>query len=236
MRLATALVVLSVASVPAAGAQQLIEGRVVGVHDGDTIYVRSSHETAHVRLADVDCPEIGQAYGSRAKEFTSDMVLGRQVSIETRGLDQYNRVIGRVIVDGKDVSEALVRAGMAWVYSRGAPDGALSEAERSARARRTGLWADLSPVPPWTWRREHDPNGPKPATRESARPSSGDKIDIHDARGILHGNTQSRVFHRPECPHYNCKHCDEAFLTVEAAMEAGYTPAGDCFKTPRSQP
>ena len=30
---------------------------------------------------------------------------------------------------------------------------------------------------------------------------------------------------------HHCKHCDEAYLTVESALEAGYTPAGDCLKS-----
>jgi micrococcal nuclease len=215
---------------PAVAGPQALAGHVVAVHDGDTISVRTATTTLHVRLADIDCPELGQPRGSQAKDFTSRLVFGQGVSIETRGLDQYNRTIGRVIVNGKDVSEALVRAGLAWVYSRGAADRALSEAERDARARRTGLWADPSPVPPWAWRREHDPKGAKPTTRSSSHAESEERIDVRDARGPFHGNTESRVFHRPGCPHYNCKHCDDAFLTVESAMEAGYRPAGDCLR------
>lgn len=229
MRALVPALALLVMSTPVA-AQQLVSGRVVAVHDGDTISVRTSRTTLRVRLADVDCPETGQSYGRRAKDFTSAMVFGREVSVETRGLDQYNRVIGHVTVDGRDVSETLVRAGLAWVYSRGAPDRGLSDAEREARARHSGLWAENSPVPPWTWRRAHEPQGPAPRPPERARSNEVARIDIRDARGVLHGNTQSHVFHRPECPHYNCKHCDEAFLSVESAMEAGYKPAGDCFK------
>jgi endonuclease YncB( thermonuclease family) len=229
MRLVVVLVCVLCAP-PVAGAQQLLEGQVTAVHDGDTISVRTAKTTRHVRIADIDCPEIGQPRGSQAKDFTSRLVFGRNVSIETRGLDQYNRVIGHVTVDGRDVSEALVRAGMAWVYSRGAADHAFSEAERDARSRRTGLWADPSPVPPWTWRREHAPNGAKQTTPASSRPDSEERVDVRDARGPFHGNTQSHVFHRPGCPHYNCKNCEEAFLTVESAMEAGYRPAGDCLK------
>ena len=230
MRVASVVVIL-LGLAPLVCAQPLVAGRVVSVHDGDTITVRTTKATVHVRLADIDCPEIGQAYSARAKEFTSNLVFDRDVSVETRGLDQYNRVIGRVVVDGKDVSEALVRAGLAWVYSRGAPDAILSDAERSARARRTGLWADPSPVPPWTWRREHDFSASKTPPREATRRPPDGRIDLRDARGPFHGNTQSHVFHRPGCSHYNCKHCDEAFLTVESALEAGYTPAGDCLKS-----
>ena len=215
---------------PLVQAPQQLTGRVVAVHDGDTISVRTSRGTEHVRLADIDCPEIGQPHASQAKDFTSRLAFGHDVSIESRGLDQYNRVIGRLDVDGTDVSEALVRAGLAWVYTRGVADHVLSEVERSARARRIGLWADVSPVPPWTWRRTHDLNGSKANAPATSRRPSAERVDVRDARGPFHGNTQSHVFHRPECPHYNCKHCDEAFLSVQSAMEAGYTPAGDCFK------
>jgi micrococcal nuclease len=217
--------------------QQAISGRVVAVHDGDTITVRTSSTTFIVRIADVDSPEIGQPYSARARDFTSQLVFGRDVQIETRGLDQYNRTIGRVTVDGTDLGDALVHAGLAWVYSRGVPNHSLAESERDARSRHAGLWADPSPVPPWSWRRSHQPDGTSRSTAPSgSRPESIPRVDLRDARGPFHGNTQSRVFHRPECPHYNCKHCDEAFLTVESAMEAGYKPAGDCFRKYESQP
>jgi micrococcal nuclease len=229
MRGVLGLVLLLCAHAPV-DAQQRLAGRVIAVHDGDTISIRTPKSTLRVRLADIDCPELDQPRGLQAKDFTSRLVFGHDVSIETRGLDQYNRVIGRVTVDGSDVSEALVHSGLAWVYSRGPADRALSEAERDARSRRAGIWADPSPVPPWTWRRQHEPNGARRTTPGSPRPASEERVDVRDARGPFHGNTQSHVFHRPGCPHYNCTHCDEAFLTVESAIEAGYRPAGDCLR------
>ena len=224
------IVVALLAVAAPARSQERLSGRVVAVHDGDTVTVRTPTATVHVRLADIDCPEIGQPYSARAKAFTSTLIFGRDVSVETRGLDQYNRVIGRVLIGGVDASEALVRAGLAWVYSRGVADRTLTEAERDARARRLGLWADPSPVPPWSWRRTHETAGPKIPQHGAVGTEPTLRIDPRDARGPFHGNTQSHVFHRPGCPHYNCKSCDEAFLTVESAVEAGYHPSGDCFK------
>ena len=95
MRGVLGLVVLLCAPAPV-DAQQRLAGRVIAVHDGDTVSIRTSKTTLRVRLADIDCPEIGQPRGSQAKDFTSKLVFGHDVSIETRGLDQYNRVIGRV--------------------------------------------------------------------------------------------------------------------------------------------
>ena len=91
----------------------------------------------------------------RAKQFTSNLVYRKQVTVEGRGRDRYDRLLARVGVGGVELNEALVRAGMAWHYQRGEVDRALADAERTARAARSGLWADANPVPPWRWRREN---------------------------------------------------------------------------------
>lgn len=215
---------------PRALANPTISGRVVAVHDGDTITVRTATSTLRVRLADIDCPEIGQPFSARAKEFTSRLVFDHVVSIETRGLDQYNRKIGRVLVNGTDVSEELVRNGLAWHYARGVGDPRLADAERVARSSRVGLWSDPAPVPPWEWRRTHRSETPGRAPTSAHPHERTGPTDVREARGPFHGNVQSHLYHRPGCPNYNCKHCEETFLTVESAEEAGYRPAGDCLK------
>jgi micrococcal nuclease len=54
-------------------------GKVVGVSDGDTIKVMYLGRAERVRLYGIDCPEKGQAFGNRAKQFTSQMVFGKDV-------------------------------------------------------------------------------------------------------------------------------------------------------------
>jgi endonuclease YncB( thermonuclease family) len=46
-------------------------GEVVGVIDGDTIEVLHNGKAQRVRLQGIDCPEKGQAFGTRAKQATS---------------------------------------------------------------------------------------------------------------------------------------------------------------------
>lgn len=118
---------------------------VVAIHDGDTISVRTSRETIRIRLEGIDCPEYRQPYSARAKRFTSELVYRREVTVESRGEDQYGRLLARLRVDGVEVNEALVRNGLAWHYQRGAIDRALADAEKTARAARAGLWADPHP-------------------------------------------------------------------------------------------
>ena len=130
-------------------------GKVVGVSDGDTIEVMRAGRAVRVRLEGVDCPESRQAYGTRAKQFTSELVFGKTVSVQVRGTDQYGRILGEVILpNGRSLNRELVRNGYAWWYRRYSNDPVLQQLEQEARRERRGLWRDRNPTPPWEFRRE----------------------------------------------------------------------------------
>lgn len=131
-------------------------GKVVGVSDGDTIKVLRAGKQVRVRLAGIDCPEKRQAFGKRAKRFTSDLVFAKEVTVKVMDIDRYKRIVGEVILeDGTNLNQALVRAGLAWWYQRYAPgDRELERLEKSARENKRGLWADPHPVPPWEFRKK----------------------------------------------------------------------------------
>jgi endonuclease YncB( thermonuclease family) len=58
-----------------------------------------------------------------------------------------------------DAGLAQITMGLAWWYEKYAMDqsaedaGRYEFAEHEARAKRAGLWADASPIPPWDWRK-----------------------------------------------------------------------------------
>ena len=140
--------------VPVASAD--FSGRVVGVTDGDTIKVMHKGKEEKIRLYGIDCPEKGQPYGTKAKQFTSEKVFGKTVVVYVRGFDKYGRTIGDVILPGRRVlNQELVAAGLAWWYKKYAPrDDTLRVLEEQARTKKLGLWADPHPVPPWSWRKQ----------------------------------------------------------------------------------
>ena len=70
------------------------------------------------RLQGIDAPERRQAYGTKSKEHLSEWVAGRFVVVETDKRDRYGRVVGKVLVGGKDVCLAQVVAGFAWHYKK----------------------------------------------------------------------------------------------------------------------
>ncbi len=135
-------------------------GQVVGVSDGDTISVMRDGREQRVRLAEIDCPELHQAFGRRAKQFTSQQAFGRSVTVRVRDRDRYGRVVGEVILpDGRSLDRELVRNGLAWWYRAYSRDASIGRLEDQARAEHAGLWADAHPQPPWEWRKEHARGG-----------------------------------------------------------------------------
>lgn len=147
---AHALLLLYLASTPLLAD---ITGRVVGVADGDTLTVLDAgHGLTKIRLHQIDAPEKKQDFGQRSKQSLSDLVYGKQVSIEVADTDKYGRTVGKVWVNGKDANLEQVRRGMAWVYTKYANDPAYFAAERTAKAGRLGLWSQPNPTPPWEYR------------------------------------------------------------------------------------
>ena len=189
--------------------------KVIGISDGDTITVLVDGLEIKIRLASIDCPEGGQAFGYEAEQYTAKLVTGKTVTIQATGQDRYRRTIAWVILpDGRNLNHEIVRAGYGWWFRKYAPDALELEAlESEAREDRRGLWADRDPVAPWEWR--------KIQQGQQIRPP------VLEADGY-HGNTKSMKFHRPGCPAYNCKNCTAVFQTREEAIKAGYEPCGEC--------
>ena len=129
------------------------EGRVVRVRDGDSIVVLRGRVGVEVRLDGIDCPELAQAFGRKAKNFTSGLAFGKTVGLEGKGKDRYDRELAEVFLpDGKSLNRELVSAGYAWWYRKYSTDRNLEALERTARTERRGLWAVPNPVPPWEFR------------------------------------------------------------------------------------
>jgi endonuclease YncB( thermonuclease family) len=148
------------APVPSQSAQAT--GRVVGVIDGDTLDIlTASFEMLRVRLSGIDAPELGQAFGRNAKAALSSLVFARSVAIEWRKRDRYDRVVAKVMLEGRDIALEMLALGMAWHYTRfeaeqpAADRREYADAQTRARVARRGLWADAAPVPPWDYRARH---------------------------------------------------------------------------------
>ena len=139
-----------------------LNARVVSIEDGDTIIVLGATNQSHkIRLHGIDAPEGGQAFGNRSHQNLSDLIFGRDVTVEWSKRDRYGRKVGKVLLDGSDVCFEQIKAGMAWHYKyyqseQSKEDRELyANAETEARTTRRGLWSDANPKPPWDFRRGH---------------------------------------------------------------------------------
>ena len=197
-----------------------LDGKVVDVADGDTITILTADkQQVKVRLYGIDCPEGGQAFGNVAKKYTAKMTAGKHVNVTPYDVDRYGRTVGVVTVNGNNVNESLIAAGLAWQFRKYCKQTFCDNwitIEQLAKSTGIGLWADKSPLPPWEYRQG----------TSNTRQQSAERNVIKTGR--YHGNVRSMVFHGPNCKDYNCKNCVKPFDTREAAIRAGYRPCGQC--------
>jgi len=125
---------------------------VIAIADGDSLSVRcGDHRPMRVRVAAIDAPERGQAFGQRARQNLARLCFRQQAQLYTLGHDVYGRMLAHVRCGGQDVAAAQVGAGLAWVYRAGDRD--LDRLQQQAQASRTGLWSQPRPMAPWDYRR-----------------------------------------------------------------------------------
>src|SRR5687768_7171795 len=140
---------------------EILAGRVVKIADGDTLTVLDASKQQHkIRLTGIDAPERKQAFGTVSKQHLAELVFGKVVDVEWHKRDRYQRILGKVLVDGVDANLEQVRAGLAWHYKDYARDqqpaerSLYAEAEEAASRSGVGLWRDSAPIAPWDFRRK----------------------------------------------------------------------------------
>ena len=126
------------------------QARVTRIVDGDTLVV----DGEKVRLIGVDTPETKkpgtpvQCFGKKATAFTTRLVEGREVRLESdvEARDRYGRRLAYVTRagDGLDVNAELVRRGYAvplTIPPNVRHAGEYARLAREARERGRGLWS-----------------------------------------------------------------------------------------------
>jgi micrococcal nuclease len=87
----------------------------------------------------------GQPFRQNSAKHLASIVLTKHVDIISYGTDRYDRTLGVVYVDGKNVNLEMVTAGLAEVYrERPAPgfdNDPYQEAEDASRRAGVGMWS-----------------------------------------------------------------------------------------------
>lgn len=195
-------------------ARENLQGKVISVSDGDTVTILGqSNVQTKIRFYGIDCPEKSQPFGDKATSLTSKLVRNQDVEVTAYDIDKYGRTVGVVMINGNNVNEQLIKAGLAWQYQKYCKESFCDkwiQLEVEARKSNLGLWTENSPTPPWDWRRG---NNGQP---------------VVSVGGSYHGNRNSHVFHQSSCRVFNCKNCTVVFETREQAIKNGFRPCGIC--------
>lgn len=128
-----------------------LSGKVVSIHDGDTITILQGKQQIKVRLFGIDAPELEQPYGKKSKQFLANLIAGEVVEVEPKGKDRYKRTLGIIHYKGQDINAQMVLNGYAWAYMKYSR--MYVDQEKLARENKRGLWQSSNPTPPWEWRK-----------------------------------------------------------------------------------
>lgn len=148
---------------------EALSGKVIHVADGDTITILSGGVAHRVRLAGIDAPEKGQAFGNRSRQNLAQIAHGKDATLQCHKTDRYRRNVCKVWVRPADcptcghtldVGLAQIAAGLAWWYREYAREQSPEDRRRyesdehEAKTGRRELWAVTNPVAPCQWRKK----------------------------------------------------------------------------------
>ncbi len=99
------------------------EGKVVDVHDGDTIKVKWSEreKPVIVRLLGIAAAELDEIGGKESQSWLEEQILGEyiQVKIEPKlRVEKWGRILGNIISFGMNINQLSIESGYSDVFTR----------------------------------------------------------------------------------------------------------------------
>jgi micrococcal nuclease len=129
----------------------LRKARVLKVHDGDTITLRTDRGKHKVRLIGIDAPETGQKpWGSRSRQHLIRIMRQTKwaVSVETDVVkqDKYGRPLVYLWTRKKElINERMLRDGYAVLFTiqpNSKYEDRFEKAQHDARENKLGIWGE----------------------------------------------------------------------------------------------
>ena len=139
-----------------------LSGKVVSVIDGNTVEVMTTeNDTVRIIFHGIDCPEIDQDYGEKARRHLEKMILEKNVTIDIQGKDRWGNRLAIILINGEiDPRLEMLEQGLAWTAERN-PISELESLREKAEEKNKGLWREQNPTPPWVFRRQQTMMQPK---------------------------------------------------------------------------
>ena len=127
----------------------------IRVTDGDTVKGKYANELIKIRLAEIDAPELKQAFGIESKECLKELIKHSdgKVFFKFKEKDRYIRHVGWLYSEDLDINLEMVKRGCAWGYDRYAERKVLFKHQNLAKKNKLGLWKNANAIKPSDWRR-----------------------------------------------------------------------------------
>ena len=127
-------------SLPALAEGRTFSGKVRSVQDGDTLTISQKGRWVKINLAGILAPSRKQPLGLAARDYLSELApKGSKVEITVVRRNIQGDIVGRVSIDGRDLTIPLIEAGLAWATS-GSTNEQVAAAVR-AQTSSEGVWA-----------------------------------------------------------------------------------------------
>ena len=127
----------------------------IAITDGDSLKGIYKNELIKIRLAEIDAPELKQAFGIESKNCLKRLIKqsDSKVFFKFKEKDRYDRHVGWIHSEDLDINLEMVKKGCAWVYDRYVKRKVLFKHQDNARENNIGLWKNSEAIAPWKWRR-----------------------------------------------------------------------------------
>lgn len=176
------------------------------VVDGDTIYLDNGDK---VRFVGVNTPERGVEGYIASKNFVQKLCLNKEVGIDiddSKHTDRYGRILGVVIVDGKNVNEMLLKEGLAEI-----------------------MYMPPSEFYPYDWANSNTPVADSHSSSSNSHPTSTQSTSSDSSASYV-GNANTGKFHESYCSSVSkmSEKNKVFFSSRDEATNQGYIPCKIC--------
>lgn len=167
-------------------AQMTVTGEVVEVVDGKTVVILIATGKVKAELQYIDVPAAGQQLHETVTSHLRSMLVGKVVTYRAQTIFK-DRTIGRMLLNGVDVSQQLLRDGAAWHLPSRTSGQEKSEVavyqstESDARNEKRGVWSIAGLKPSWEVRAEKAAAPGPPQTTFASEPKSVKPVVIAKA-------------------------------------------------------
>jgi hypothetical protein len=148
-------------------------------------------------------------------------VFQKQVKVEWREKDKYDRILGHVFVANDWINGKLIKEGLAWHYKEYNENEVLAVAEVKAKEAKLGLWVDKAPTAPWEFRHKLATPRPPPSVPSYSLAASQPAKSVEQTVYITSTGTK---YHTAGCRHL--RQSSSAISLSQAA--ASYGPCAHC--------